>query len=115
VLNILYLIKVDLLILPILYLSRFIVQNKQDYYHLLTAVTTDGAWEDWIIYMLKGVEYTASWTTQKIGSIRMLIEHTTEFIRASLPKIYSHELLQVIFEQPYCRIGNLVSWFRRAI
>lgn len=109
VLNILYLISTELLTLPILYLSRYIVQNKQEYYRLLTAVTRDGVWEEWIIYMLKGVEDTANWTTQKIGSVRTLIEHTSDFIRASLPKIYSHELVQVIFEQPYCRIGNLVE------
>jgi len=59
--------------------------------------------------MLKGIEDTASWTTQKIESVRSLIEHTSEFIRVSLPKIFSHELVQVIFEQPYCRIGNLVE------
>ena len=109
VLNILYLISTELLTLPILYLSRYIVQNKQEYYRLLTAVTRDGVWEEWIIYMLKGVEDTANWTTRKIESVRTLIEHTSDFIRASLPKIYSHELVQVIFEQPYCRIGNLVE------
>ena len=109
VLNILYLISEELLTLPILYLSRYIVQNKQEYYRLLTAVTRDEAWEEWIIYMLKAVEDTASWTTNKIGSVRTLIERTSDFIRASLPKIYSHELVQVIFEQPYCRIGNLVE------
>ena len=109
VLNILYLIDVGLLSLPILYLSRYIVQNKQDYYRLLTAVTSDESWEEWVLYMLKAVESTAGWTTNKIGAVRELIEHTTEFIRTSLPKIHSHELVQVIFEQPYCRIGNLVN------
>jgi len=109
VLNILYLIEVGLLTLPILYLSRFIVQNKQDYYRLLTAVTKEGAWEEWVIYILKGVEETANWTTQKIEAVRQLIEHTSAFIKTSLPKIYSHELVKIIFEQPYCRIGNLVE------
>ena len=109
VLNILYLIEVGFLTLPILYLSRFIVQNKREYYRLLTAVTKDGAWEEWVIYMLKGIEETANWTTKKIASVRTLIDHTSEFIRENLPKIYSHELVQVIFEQPYCRIANLVE------
>lgn len=59
--------------------------------------------------MLKGVAETANWTTQKIGAARELIEHTAEYIRICLPKIYSHELVQVIFEQPYCRISNLVD------
>jgi len=109
VLNVLYLIDVGLLTLPILYLSRFIVKNKQDYYRLLTTVTRTGEWEEWILYMLKGVEETSIWTTRKIEAVRNLIEHTSEFIRTKLPKIVSHELIQIIFEQPYCRIGNLVE------
>jgi Fic family protein len=109
VVNILYLIEVGLLTLPILYLSRYIVQNKQDYYRLLTEVTRTGEWEEWILYVLKGVEETAIWTTQKIAAVRKLMEHTSNFIKEQLPKIYSHELVQIIFEQPYCRIGNLVE------
>jgi len=109
VLNILFLINVGLLSSPILYLSRYILQNKQDYYLLLSSVTRDESWENWIIYMLKAVESTANWTSNKIGAVRTLIDHTTEFVRKKLPKIYSHELVQVIFEQPYCRIGNLVN------
>ena len=109
VLNILYLIEQNLLTLPILYLSRYIVQNKQDYYRLLLSVTRDGDWQPWIIYMLNAVEQTAKWTTNKIAAVRELIEHTTVFVKEQLPKIYSHELVQVIFEQPYCRINNLVE------
>jgi len=112
VLNILYLINEGLLTLPILYLSRYIVQNKADYYRLLNAVTknnSDENWQEWILYMLKGVENTASWTTQKIEGVRQLIEHTSEIIKTNLPKIYSYELVQIIFEQPYCRIANLVE------
>ena len=109
ILNVLYLINAGLLTLPILYLSRFIVQNKQDYYSFLTNVTKDEAWEEWVLYMLKGVEETSIWTTNKIEAVRKLIEHTSEFIKANLPKIYSHELVQIIFEQPYCRISNLVE------
>jgi len=109
VLNILFLINEELLNLPILYLSKYIVENKQDYYQLLVAVTKDESWEDWILYVLKAVEITASWTTSKIRAIRLLIEHTMEYVRENVPKIYTHELVQVIFEQPYCRIGNLVD------
>jgi len=109
VINILYLIDVGLLSLPILYLSRYIVQNKQGYYRKLTAVTSHENWEEWVLYMLKAVESTAQWTTNKIAAVRELIEDTTSYIKESLPKIYSHELVQVIFEQPYCRIGNLVD------
>ncbi len=109
ILNMLYLIEQKLLTLPILYLSRYILQNRAEYYRLLTQVTSDGAWEEWILYMLKGVEQTASWTTQKIAAVRQLMENTGDYIRQALPKIYSHELVQVIFEQPYCRIANLVD------
>jgi Fic family protein len=109
VINILYLIEQDLLQLPILYLSRHIIANKSDYYKLLLEVTTDQAWEPWILFMLKAVEETSRWTTDKITAIRMLSDHTAEFIRSKLPKIYTRELVDVIFEQPYCRISDLVE------
>lgn len=109
VMNILYLIEKDLLTLPILYLSRHIVQNKQDYYRLLLSVTSNGEWHAWIKYMLNAVEQTARWTSNKIAAVRELIEHTAEYVQDQLPKIYSHELVNVIFEQPYCRINNIVE------
>jgi Fic family protein len=108
VINILYLIQQDLLQLPILYLSRHIIQNKSDYYRLLLAVTKDHDWESWVLYMLKAVEETSRWTTEKIAAIRSLAEHTTAHMRTILPKIYSRELVDVIFERPYCRISDLV-------
>lgn len=109
ILNVLYLIDKELLTLPILYLSRYIVQNKADYYRLLTEVTSQANWEEWILYILKGVEQTSQWTHQKIIAIRTLMEKTTAYIKQQLPKIYSHELVQVLFEQPYCRIANLTE------
>ena len=109
IINILYLIEQGLLSLPILYLSRYIVRNKHDYYRLLCAVTHEQNWQDWIIFMLKAVETTARWTTGKIAAIRALIEHTASYIRQQLSQIYSYELLNIIFEQPYCRIQNLVD------
>jgi Fic family protein len=109
ILNILYLIEQKLIGMPILYLSRYIVQNKHDYYRLLLEVTTEQHWQDWIIFMLKAVETSAAWTTRKIAAIRQLMEQTTEYARNKLPAIYSYELMQVIFEQPYCRIQNLVE------
>lgn len=109
VLNILFLIQEELLTLPILYLSRYIIGNKADYYRLLLEVTSRGAWEPWLLYMLKAVEETARWTVNKIAAIRALAEHTAEHVRGKLPKIYSRELVDVIFEQPYCRIGTLVE------
>ncbi len=109
ILNILYLIQEDLLTLPILYLSRFIMQNKAHYYAMLNQVTKEGVWIDWILFMLIGVKHTAQWTNNKITAIRELIENTTYFIKHKLPKIYSYELIQIIFEQPYCRIHNLIK------
>jgi Fic family protein len=109
VINILYLIQQNLLGLPILYLSRHIIAHKADYYRLLLGVTRDGAWEPWILFMLQAVEETAQWSTAKIGAIRNLAEHTGNYIREKQPKIYSRELVDVIFEQPYCRIANLVD------
>lgn len=109
IVNVLYLIDQELLTLPILYLSRYIVHHKNDYYRLLTHVTRTGDWQEWIIFMLKGVEEVASWTCAKIAAMRELLTQTEDFVRQQLPKIYSHELVQTLFEQPYCRIGNLVE------
>lgn len=109
VINILYLIQQDLLNLPILYLSRHVIAHKADYYGLLLGVTRDQAWEPWLIFMLKAVAETSKWTTEKISAIRKLVEHTTEHVRTKLPKTYTRELVDVIFEQPYCRIGNVVD------
>jgi Fic family protein len=109
VLNSLFLVEQGLLPLPILYLSRFIIAHKADYYDLLLGVTRAEAWEPWLIYMLRGVEETAIWTTKKIAAIRKLEDDTVAYVRSRLPKIYSRELVDVIFEQPYCRIANVVK------
>lgn len=109
VLNSLFLIEQDLLALPILYLSRYIIQNKADYYGLLNAITRDDAWEPWLLYMIKGVEESALWTISKIAAIAALAEHTGDFVRLRLPKIYSYELINLIFQLPYCRISNLID------
>jgi Fic family protein len=107
VLNSLFLIQEQLLTAPILYLSRFIIARKADYYRLLLDVTRHDAWEPWVMFILDGVEETATWTTAKIEAIRNLAETTIDYVRRSEPKIYSRELVDVIFEQPYCRIANL--------
>lgn len=109
VLNSLYLIQEGLLSLPILYLSRYIIARKDDYYARLIAVTREAAWEPWLLYMIEGVRETASWTTSKIGAVRELSAATVDHVRTRLPKIYSRELVDLIFAQPYCRIGNLVE------
>ena len=109
ILNILFLVEHGLLDSPILYLSRYIIQNKAAYYRLLQKVTREQAWAEWIGFILDGVEETCTWTTDKIKSIRELMEHTAQFVQKRLPKIYSWELVELLFKQPYCRIGNLVD------
>lgn len=109
VLNSLFLIQEDLLTMPILYLSRYIIAHKADYYRLLLGVTRDEAWEPWILYVLRGVEETAQWTTEKIAAIRALQNHTIEHVKRTASKIYSRELVELIFAQPYCRISNVID------
>ena len=109
ILNILFLVEHGLLDSPILYLSRYIIQNKAAYYRLLQKVTSEQAWEPWIYFILDGVEETCTWTTDKIKSIRELMEHTGQYVQKRLPKIYSWELVELLFKQPYCRIGNIVG------
>jgi Fic family protein len=109
ILNSLYLVHQDLLTQPILYMSRYIIRHKADYYRLLLEVTTEQAWEPWIMYVLDGVEDSCMWTTDKIKGIRELMRHTAEFIQRRAPKLYSWELVELLFQQPYCRIGNIVD------
>jgi Fic family protein len=109
VLNSLFFISEGLLSLPILYLSRYIIQHKADYYRLLREVTQTDKWDAWVLFMLKGVEETARWTVAKITAIRKLQAHTVAHVRKAAPKIYNHELVNLIFELPYCRIQNLTQ------
>ncbi|MBO6538785.1 MAG: Fic family protein [Rhizobiaceae bacterium] len=109
VLNLLYLVDKGLLDTPVLYLSRSIIRDKQLYYEGLLRVTTSNEWEPWILYMLNAIAETAVWTTLKIRSIRNLLDETTSHIRKQLPKIYSRELVETIFSNPYCRISDVVD------
>jgi len=109
ILNSLFLIQENLLTLPILYLSRHIIKNKAEYYRLLLGITRSQAWEPWIIYLLVGIEDTARWTTTKISAIRHLSAMTITHVKQAAPKIYSRELVDLIFDLPYCRIQNLVE------
>lgn len=109
VLNLLYLVDKGLLDIPVLYLSRYIINNKRAYYDRLLAVTTQGSWEEWILYMLEAVRETAVWSTARIHAIRDLLDQTVERIRRDLPKLYTRELAEVIFVNPYCRINDLVQ------
>ncbi|MFH1614483.1 MAG: Fic family protein [Planctomycetota bacterium] len=109
ILNVLFLIQQQLLEIPVLYLSHYIINHKNDYYSLIRQITEKQQWQDWIIYILDGVEQTSAWTTEKIRVINQLLEHTCDYVRHKKPKIYSRELIDIIFEKPYCRITNLVE------
>ncbi len=109
VLNLLYLVDKGLLDITILYLSRHVIQNKALYYQHLLEVTIQQAWEKWIIFMLEAVRQTAEWTSAKIHAIRELGDETAAAIRQQLPKVYSHELAERIFINPYCRTSDLVE------
>ncbi|MEY2881255.1 MAG: hypothetical protein RLZZ15_3635 [Verrucomicrobiota bacterium] len=110
ILNILFLLHAGLLRIPVLYLSRHLIQHKAEYYRLLRGVTERGAWEPWLLFVLTGVEETALWTTGRILAIRDLFERTLVRCRAKLPaKVYSKELVEQVFTQPYCKIQFLVD------
>ena len=109
IINILYLVLNELLDLPILYLSSYIIKHKADYYRLLQEVRTKGSWEEWIIYMLEGIEQTATKQVQLINDIKELMDNTKEKLKAELPKIYSKDLLEVLFIHPYTKIDMLVD------
>ena len=108
ILNILALMQDGLLDLPTLYLSRYILRTRGEYYRRLGEVTFEQQWESWILYILGGVEQTSLWTTQKIRGVRALMDETTRYIRAAAPKM-PHAVIEQIFTQPYCRIANLVE------
>jgi Fic family protein len=109
IVNILALLQAGLLKIPVLYLSRFIIQNKAEYYRRLRAVTENQDWEGWLLYMLAAVEETARWTTARIMAIRDLFESTVERCQRDAPRIYSKELVELIFQQPYCKIAFVVE------
>ncbi len=109
IVNILYLVLNDLLDIPILYLSQYIIQNKTDYYRLLQEVRTENRWEEWIIYMLNGVEVTSLKTIELINSIKNLMDETKSEIKEKLPKIYSKDLVETLHIHPYTKIEFLVD------
>jgi Fic family protein len=110
IINILYLIERGLLTVPVLYPSKYIIENKSDYYSGLRGVTENQAWEPWVLYMLEAVEQTAVATRGKILAIRELMRLALEDARVRLPKrVYSKELIELIFQQPYCRTKALLD------
>jgi len=104
VINVLYLIKQDLLTLPVLYLSRYINQHKQAYYRLLQTVRDEQSWELWLLFMLEAVEQTSLQTISLIKAIKALMQDYKQQLRSQLAKIYSQDLLNNLFRHPYTKI-----------
>lgn len=104
IINILYLVQKGLLHLPVLYLSRYIINHKNDYYRLLQEVRLTNDWEDWLIFMLEGVERTANESILLINNIRKLMQDYKHLIREKYPKMYSQDLLNNLFKYPYTKI-----------
>ena len=109
IINILYLVLQGLLDGPILYLSAFIIKNKSSYYKLLQEIRTKDNWEDWILFILTGIEETALETVSRIRLINSLFQKTMNKVKKKLPKSYSKELLELLFEQPYSKIEYLTE------
>ncbi|MGW0037311.1 Fic family protein [Gordonia sp. NPDC003376] len=109
ILNVLMLVEAGLLRMPVLYLSRYIIDTKNDYYRLLLAVTSEGAWEEWVRYILAGIESTSLMTLRKIDAIRDLQESFGQRSRAINKGTAHSEFQSLLFEQPYCRINTVVE------
>jgi len=109
VMNVLYLSKTGILEDPVLYLSKYINSYKNDYYQLLREVTENGNWSGWILYMLTALKETAVHTLEKVNAIYTLFQQTQEKIKSDAGDIYSYELVEILFHQPYCKIGFLVD------
>ena len=105
ILNILYLVRQGLLGVPVLYLSRYINQHKAGYYRLLQDVREQGSWEEWVLFMLEGVEETAIQTTRLVHGMRDLMLRHKRRMRQELPRLYSQDLLNSIFSHPYSKIA----------
>ena len=114
IMNILYLIQTDVLDMPILYLSRFITHHKADYYRLLQAIRDKQndnfkEWEEWILFILKGIEETAIFTIDMVKGISNLMISFKTIIRPAFGKKYKHDLLNNLFFHPYTKIEFLMN------
>lgn len=109
IINILHIMLHGLLENPILYLSDYIIKSKSEYYRLLQQVRTKDKWEEWILYILKGVEITSHETINQIKAIQILFTEIQEVTKKKIPKTYSKELIEILFEHPYCKSEILTT------
>jgi Fic family protein len=108
IINILYLVKEGLLNIPVLYLSRYVIQNKGEYYRLLQAVREEGAWEEWLLFMIEGVSQTARQSIELVKGIKQLMMDYKHRMRSEFTRMYSQDLLNNLFRHPYTKIEFLV-------
>ena len=109
ILNLLFLVEQQLLDIPVLFLSRYIITHRQDYYAGLRGVTEAQDWERWVLFMLKAVESTAQQTFEQVNRILALMEEVRELVQREAESIYSKDLVETIFMQPYTKIAFLVE------
>jgi len=109
ILNVLYLVLKELLDLPILYISSYIIKHKATYYRLLQELRTKQNYDEWILYMLDAIEVTANNSFKLIENIEKLMQKTQQEMQEKLPKIYSKDLVEVLFLHPYTKIEFLVD------
>ena len=107
ILNLLHLTLTRRLDLPVLYLSRFIIASKQDYYRLLQGVRDQEDWQSWLLYMLQGIERTAEHTIELVEAINRLLSEYKHRMREEAPRLYSQDLLNALFSHPYTTISHL--------
>lgn len=109
ILNVLYLVQQGLLDIPVLYISRYITRNKDEYYRRLQQTRDSGDWHDWIMYMIDAVAMTSADTIKLVSSLRDLLSDYKTKIKRDHRKIYSHELINNLFKHPYTRIEYVVD------
>ena len=107
IINVLYLVYKELLDLPILYLSAYIIKNKAEYYRLLRSVSEKSTWNEWIEYILKGIEQTAAASVDMIKSIDQAMQKFGNLLQEKEPKIYSKDFIELLFSYPYTKIGSV--------
>lgn len=109
IINIIYLSSAKLLRLPVLYLSKYLIENKNKYYKLIREVTETNKWEDWILFILEGIEITAHETRIRIESIRALMDKVEEKVKKHKLTAAKKEVIEIIFKHPFCKISTLID------
>lgn len=109
ILNLLYLVQTGLMDIPVLFLSRYIINNKREYYLCLQKVTEQQDWESWVLFMLRAVESTSQQTFDQVKRILALMESVREKVQLGAPGIYSKDLIETVFRHPYTKIQFLVD------